>query len=182
MRFPDLCGKGRTPARSLVLWAGLVLVLVSVNGMIADKELTLADGDTVLLELAPRDPRSLLQGDYMTLRYALAEEVSRALGKGSAEGRVIVRLDDEGVGHYEGIYRDGKSLEPDRRLLYFRKRGRSVRLASDAFYFQEGHGRYYSTARYGELRVDAAGNAILVGLRDGQLKALQAPAESGGDG
>ena len=167
--------------RRLVLWAGLLLVLVSVNVMIADKERVVANGDTVLLELAPRDPRSLLQGDYMTLRYALAAEISRALGEGSTDGCVIVRLDGNGVAHYAGIYSDGKFPAPDERRLYFRKRGQSVRLASDAFYFQEGHGRHYSAARYGELRVDAEGNAILVGLRDGELKPLQPPAENDGD-
>ncbi|XOT97907.1 GDYXXLXY domain-containing protein, partial [Alcaligenes pakistanensis] len=30
-------------------------------------------GQTVLLELAPVDPRSLMQGDYMSLNFALSQ-------------------------------------------------------------------------------------------------------------
>lgn len=168
--------------RKLILWGGLLLVLGVVNAMIAGKERTLAEGSTVLLELAPRDPRSLLQGDYMTLRYAISEQVSRALGDGSASGRLLVHVDADGVARYLGVYRDGDALAPDQRLLYFRKRDRTVRLAGDAFFFQEGQGGYYATARYGEVRVDKDGHAILVGLRDGERRPLNTPDNSLGDG
>jgi len=51
-------------------------------------------------------------------------------------------------------------------LLRFRKRGKSVRLASDAFFFEEGQWETYRGARFGEIRVDDAGSAVLIGLRD----------------
>ncbi|MFX7329222.1 GDYXXLXY domain-containing protein, partial [Acinetobacter baumannii] len=35
----------------------------------AQKEMLLKEGQLVLLPLAPVDPRSLMQGDYMALRY-----------------------------------------------------------------------------------------------------------------
>lgn len=168
--------------RNLIMWGGLLLILGVVNAMIAGKEHTLAGGDTMLLELAPRDPRSLLQGDYMTLRYAMATDASRALGHGSASGRLLVRVDADGVARYVRVYQEGETLAANQRLLYFRKRGGAVRLAGDAFFFQEGHGRHYSTARYGELRVDSDGHAILVGLRDGERKPLTTPEHTSGDG
>jgi uncharacterized membrane-anchored protein len=43
-----------------------------------------------------------------------------------------------------------------------------VRLASDAFFFEEGQGQTYQRARFGELRVADDGSAVLVGLRDEQ--------------
>lgn len=168
--------------RKWVLWAGLILVLGVVNFMIIGKERTLADGEVMLLDLAPKDPRSLMQGDYMTLRYSLAREVARDLGEGSAGGRLVVRLDADRVAHYQRLYEDNTPLQADERLLYFRKRGSGVRLAGDAFFFQEGHGRYYSRARFGELRVDADGRAILVGLRDREHDPLGPPRENGSDG
>ena len=56
--------------RIIVVVAGLVLVLGAVNLSIRDKEGVLADGRLVLFQLRPVDPRSLMQGDYMILRYA----------------------------------------------------------------------------------------------------------------
>jgi uncharacterized membrane-anchored protein len=45
-------------------------------------------------------------------------------------------------------------------------RDERVRVGSDAFHFQEGNAARYQRARYGELRVDAEGTSVLVGLRD----------------
>lgn len=64
--------------RSKLSLAGLLLVLLAVNLMVLNKESSLAQGRTVFLELAPVDPRSLMQGDYMVLRYALADQVPQA--------------------------------------------------------------------------------------------------------
>jgi uncharacterized membrane-anchored protein len=47
-----------------------------------------------------------------------------------------------------------------------------VRIAGDAFFFQEGQAAIYQPARYGELRVAGDGDAVLVGLRDGELRPL----------
>ena len=65
--------------RNIVLWAVLAVVLILANWSIVGKERVLANGEIMLLDLAPRDPRSLLQGDYMVLRYSLAQTImSRA--------------------------------------------------------------------------------------------------------
>ena len=84
--------------RNLVLFGVLVVTLTVANWAILDKERVLRDGRTVLLELAPADPRSILQGDYMTLRYVLAEEVGRQRGsETSPDGRVVIRVDPRGL-------------------------------------------------------------------------------------
>ena len=59
----------------------LVMVLGFVNWEIFKKEKHLAEGRTVFLELAVVDPRSLIQGDYMALRFRLADAVHDALPK-----------------------------------------------------------------------------------------------------
>ena len=46
-----------------VALAGLLLVLAAVNYSIYGKEEIVRSGETVYLELAPVDPRSLMQGD-----------------------------------------------------------------------------------------------------------------------
>ena len=46
-------------------------MLAVFNVAIYRNERLLASGETLYLELAPVDPRSLMQGDYMRLRYAV---------------------------------------------------------------------------------------------------------------
>jgi len=50
--------------------AGLVLVLGVANYDIWQKQQVVDDGQQILLQLRPVDPRSLIQGDFMQLRYA----------------------------------------------------------------------------------------------------------------
>lgn len=148
-----------------VIAATTVLTLAFVNFEIAGKERILEQGTPVLLELAPIDPRSLLQGDYMALRYAMADEVARAAAaQGMSDGRVVIELDDEGVARFIRLY-EGGPLAERQHLLQFRKRGESVRLASDAWFFEEGTAEAFRDARFGELRVSQDGEAVLVAVR-----------------
>jgi uncharacterized membrane-anchored protein len=148
----------------VVLTAALALVFVNVQ--IAGKERIVRDGATVLLRLAPLDPRSLMQGDYMALRYAMADRVAEAADEaGVRGGRIVLALDDAHRARFVALY-DGQPLAANQQLLTFRKRGESVRLASDAFFFQEGQALRFARAAFGELRVAANGDAVLVGLRD----------------
>ena len=64
--------------RWVVLLATLA-VLVVVNSAIWQKERHIAEGEVVYLELAPVDPRSLMQGDYMALNFELSNDIQRTL-------------------------------------------------------------------------------------------------------
>lgn len=155
--------------RNALLFGGLALVLTTVNISIARKEQLLATGRPVLVELAPVDPRSLIQGDYMRLEYRLAEHADASWAR---DGRMVVRLDDRGVAEFIRAH-DGRALGPDELLLQYRRRSGRVRVGSDAFFFQEGHAERYAGAKYGELRVDGSGGSVLVGLRDEALQPLR---------
>jgi uncharacterized membrane-anchored protein len=152
--------------RLLVMLAMTVIILIAVNNQIVDKEMIVRHGTTVLLRLAPADPRSLIQGDYMSLRYAMTNDVARAAEAAGVDDGVAVfepgKLDEA---NFVAVYA-GQKLADDQFLLRFRKRGESVRIASDAFFFEEGQADLYSGARFGELRVADDGDAVLTGLRD----------------
>lgn len=161
--------------RLIVMGAMVLLILALVNTQIAGKERIVREGATVLLRLAPRDPRSLLQGDYMALRYSMVDAVAAAADDAEVnDGRVIIELQDNEEAEFVAIY-NGQSLADRQQLLRFRKRGDSVRLASDAFFFEEGQWEVYSGARFGELRVDDEGDAVLTGLRDSDRVRLGPP-------
>jgi uncharacterized membrane-anchored protein len=152
--------------RSALVLGGLLLALVVPNALIAHKERVLARGAPMLLELAPADPRSLIQGDYMRLDYAIARAIPDDARRWPRDGLLVVRPDERGVARLVRRHEPGTPLAPGERLLRYRRRGGRVRVGTDAFHFQEGRAERYAAARYGELRVDASGTSVLVGLRD----------------
>jgi len=163
--------------RTLVILFG-ILIFVVTHYAIYSRERLLTDADVVLLRLAPVDPRSLMQGDYMRLRFEVATTLRRALGeKDVADGRVVLAVDADGVGTYSRID-DGDALGADERRMRFRLRDGGVRFGTNAFFFEEGTAAVYARARYGEFRVDSGGAAILTHLRGEDLQRL-GPAPTG---
>lgn len=158
------------------LWVILstVAVLVVVNVAIALKEHHLATGDLVYLELAPVDPRSLMQGDYMALNFALRNDIIRARYDDTANdnGTVVVRLDERGVASFSRLDDGETPLSDDEMRLQYRVRNDRVKFATNAFFFQEGTGDRYTEARYGRFRVNDQGAPLLVSLHDEALNEL----------
>lgn len=152
-------------------------VLVVVNSAIWQKERHIAQGEVVYLELAPVDPRSLIQGDYMALNFALANRLQSELYQrgetpsASMNGDVVVRVDSARVAYFQRID-DGTPLEADERRLQFRLRHGQVRFATNAFFFQEGHAERYEAAHYGEFRVNKEGELLLTALYDDTFQRL----------
>jgi uncharacterized membrane-anchored protein len=160
-----------------ILFGVLLVILLLANFLIVAKQRALADGNVMLLELAPRDPRSILQGDYMVLRYRIANLIARHSSDLTEDGYVVVALDNNNVATFERIHDSSTPLKENENLLLYRKRNGVVKVATNAFFFQEQHGKYYSAARYGELRVSNGGDAVLTGLRDAKFQVLT-PADS----
>ena len=159
-------------ARIIVLAVTVASVLLVINIEIASKEQIVRNGATVLLRIAPRDPRSLLQGDYMALRYTMAGAVaSEAEQFEMNDGIAVIELGELNEARFVSLYKD-QQLQDRQHLLRFRKRGDSVRLASDAYFFEEGSGQEYSGARFGEIRINTNGDAVLIGLRDAEGERL----------
>jgi len=158
--------------RAAVIFGGLALALLVPAGLVAQKEYVVARGRPVLLELAPRDPRSLMQGDYMVLDYAVSREQWKDAGPRPSDGHLVLRLDEQGVGRFVRFDTPDTPLAPGEFKLRYRVRQRRVRLGAESFFFQEGHAGRYERARYGELRVADSGASVLVGLRDEQRQPL----------
>jgi len=143
-----------------------VLILMLVNYSIYQREQLVTHGRTVLLELEPVDPRSLMQGDYMALRFAVAREARALIQESKArDGYVILALDQQGVGRFSRID-DLSDLKEDEVKMLYRLRGRAIKFATNAFFFQEGKAKLYEAAKYGEFRVDDSGDSVLVAMRD----------------
>ena len=154
----------------ILILAGALLVLGAVNYSIFAKERIKRDGVVVYLDLAPVDPRSIMQGDYMTLRFRLAQDIAANAKPLPAEGDTSmaeVTVDDRKVA---SLAKGGAT--GNLRIRYRIRKGQ-VWLGTNAFFFEEGSEARYAPARYGEFRVDAAsGEAVLVNLRDAAFNPL----------
>ena len=151
---------------ALLLPLGLVFTLGAANYDIIGKQRIVEDGARILLPIRPADPRSLLQGDYMTLRYARTALPPASLSESlPRRGTAIVRLDADGVAEFVRLD-DGAALAAGELRLNYKRRlyEQEVSYGADSFFFQEGDADLYAQAKFSVLRVDAAGDSILVGL------------------
>ncbi|MBB3106473.1 putative membrane-anchored protein [Psychrobacter luti] len=174
------------PAVTIVIaLLGLALILIVMTMNIAKYETHLATGDTVLLALAPVDPRGFMQGDYMTLSYALERDVFAALNRDpgsyptSEEGYVIVALDNNKVAQFVRLAANQpKNLATNEMTIHYRIRNGAMQLATNAFFFQEGHGAAFEVAEYGLFRVNDKGEPLLTEMVDGRFQIIQGKVES----
>jgi uncharacterized membrane-anchored protein len=146
----------------IAIVAAVALVLIAVNLSIVAKERIKTAGEPIYLELAPVDPRSLMQGDYMALRFAIAQNIST-----EESGSAALLIDERRVAR----------LNPDKEAqglrIRYRIRNGQVWLGTNAYFFEEGTAGRYEGAVYGAFRVDRdSGEAVLVGLADEDLNPL----------
>ncbi len=157
------------------VFAAIVIAVLFV--IVVQKERLLACGNRVFFKLAPVDPRSLMQGDYMALRYALANDLSVIRWKQHLEDRsglTIITLDKKHIAIKVRLYTNAEKLAPDEKLLHYKLSRGNISFGADSFFFQEGQGKSYEKAKYGELVLDDDGSSVLVGLRDEKLNILKA--------
>ncbi|MGN5145245.1 GDYXXLXY domain-containing protein [Aeromonas veronii] len=165
--------------RQLALLLSGLAILTGINATVWRYEHAMSSGEVVLLRLAPVDPRSLMQGDYMRLNYEIARELTSRDARATQDkgsDTLVIRLDAHQVA---SLVADGKPdrLASDERLLQVHQSERQWQIGPDAYFFEEGTGEQYEAARYGEFRLQADGKTLLVGLRDeayqpiGQIRA-----------
>lgn len=151
--------------KKIIFVLNLLLFFVVFNWMIAQKESTIEHGTLVLLDLYPLDPRSLMQGDYMRLRY----EMTRSWDRDDdfvSRGYCIVKKGANNIASYERLQRDNRNLAEDEVAIKYYGSSGTVKIGAESFLFEEGQASTYERAEYGGLKVAANGSAVLVGLYD----------------
>ena len=161
--------------RTKIMIALSVFVLAALNYGIYEKEQIKAHGEILLLELAPTDPRSLMQGDYMRLRYVIGRNApTDELASHKKRGYMVIRPDENNVAQFIR-YHNEEDLLVGEKLLYFHKKNKRVRIVPNSFFFQEGHAKHYEDAKYGVFKFDDSGKRLLVGLADESRKTIIVP-------
>lgn len=164
----------RLDLRILVL-AGFLLVTAVVVLTVEGHEQTLAEGRIVLAELAPVDPRSLMQGDYMALRFAIDDQLrgSDAPVETPARPRfAVLQLDGDQRATLVGLSDQLPEPGTGRVAMRLRRTGGAPGIGPNAFFFQEGTAERFEAAKWGEFRVAADGKALLTHLRDERLERI----------
>ena len=151
--------------RNKIMIGLALVVLVALNYGVYEKERLLEEGEILLLELAPVDPRSLMQGDYMNLRYAVerAEAMEAQKEQQKKRGYMVIKADADNVARFVRFHA-GEELQAGERLLRFHKEYSRITVVPDSFLFQEGHAEFYEAAKYGVFKFDKDHKRLLVGL------------------
>ena len=172
-----------------------IIILFVITGFSAMKEENYKKLDSYFyLELAPVDPRSILQGDYMTLNYDITDKVSdfiynnrtyiydgeneneveeiRELRKlaDAKKAYIAVRLDENKVAKFVKVTKE-KTDEKDLLFIAYKTDGFDVNINANSYLFQEGTGNKYQDARYSKV-VLVGDKLRLVDLRDKDFKEI----------
>ncbi len=141
----------------------------------ASSERLLTTGSVVKLELQPLDPRSLLQGDYVQLRYTISElpkAVSEDLDDRGIEGRVEIVLarNDQGIHEFDRIYTSGETLGADEIVINGKKESyywNQITYGIENYFIPEGTGlEVEQNAHFAYVRIGSNGNAMLERLSE----------------
>ena len=143
----------------LVIAAAQVLLLL---GLIADREYTLRTGTEVVLDTLPVDPRSLLQGDYVILRYEIAQLPDD--WKAGPGPEVYVYL-EEGPEAWQAVAREFRKNDADDRPFIKGTVGpdREIDFGIGTYFVPEGSGHIIerSTDIKVVVSVDNRGKAVI---------------------
>ena len=176
----------------LILAGFSILLFV---GLILKHEDHLANSQSIFVELAPVDPRSILQGDYMALNYELHfegdAEADRGEEGGLADKKIAalekriqdqthllsyIQLDDQHRVIQTSLDKSLLKIAPETSMSLILKnpsnRLANLYPAANSFLFAEGLEPCYHNAKYAEIKVKDNGQALLANLVDQNLRAL----------
>jgi uncharacterized membrane-anchored protein len=135
----------------------------------------------------------------MALRFAIVSDIETALEQiqdkdkvdykryrtASFDGFVQLSLDENKVGSFVNVTTkindkaavvDGVVLDRvvvnDIVAVKFRQRNGRIKIATNAYFFEEGTGPELESATYGQFRVDTSGDLLLVSLMDKDFNLL----------
>lgn len=156
--------------RNIIIIINLFIVLGFVIWSAAQKEEILTNGKLVLLELAPVDPRSLMQGDYMQLNYAVTRDI--VASKIPKRGYCVIKLDERNIARKVRLQKGKAPLKAGEYLINYTTDDWSVNLGAESYFFEEGHGKKFENAKYGAIKIDD-GHSLLIGLYDQNLNFIK---------
>jgi uncharacterized membrane-anchored protein len=159
--------------KPLLLVIAIILQLGFIGYQAASSEHALRSGTPIKLQFAPIDPRSMLQGDYVTLSYTISTSpvINQTLLRDQGHARnvkVILKPDANGIYQFARVYKQDDYIEPNEVIINGRWDGyQRVYYGIETYFVPEGTGAdVQRDARFAYVRVSSSGNAILERLSD----------------
>ena len=164
-------------------------VIVYSFGVKADRDQLILTGKEIMLELAPVDPLSLLQGQYLIIDFKLEDaeiEVdeneinSNKVNYGYRHHRIVLSYNESGVAKFNR-FEDDQPLNSDELLFKVRRAIRrnntkyfyKIDVSQNSFLIEENtEKKYEEKAKYGVFKVGPDGDYVLVDLADKDLNRL----------
>ena len=155
-----------------VTWVFFAIVALQVVGLVAFaavKQYAVAKGTEVILQGAPVDPRSLIQGDYAILDYEIAGVPDRYESLFESGDDVIVVLAERGQVWEATEYLAGRRADRLSNEVFIRGEMQSngrIDFGIGTYFVPEGTGRTVENARDLKIRVSLSGDgdATVVGV------------------
>jgi uncharacterized membrane-anchored protein len=176
-------GLPSAPRRSLLLTLGfgaaIAGALVLINQSVWRLESEFREARVIFLPLGPSDPRSLIQGDYMTLifRQTIYPPFEEA-GALPDQGEVFLALDAGDIASFSRVAAPGEQPgDNEIRVDYARDPYGSIQYCPASFFFQEGDAAIYARARFAVVLVAPGGKTRLVDLADETRKVIDPDTE-----
>lgn len=138
----------------------LVAILGVFNYSIYEKQQVKNSDDEIILALAPVDPRSLMQGDYMRLNYEIAEQ---AKSKDAAKnGYLVIEKTEKNIAKFVNFY-TGQALSKNQKLIKYTTTWRTT-IKPNSFMFQEGKAKDFEEAKFALFKYQGQKNYVLDSL------------------
>ncbi len=145
-----------------------VILFAVINTMIYQNESQLQQSREILLPLAPVDPRSLLQGDYMVFNYVLTNDLNNYYIKHKLKrpsvGYVVVTTDNKNIASFVKVYAGENLTNHQFKIKFFFRKLFSFGIEN--YFFEEGKAGHFAKARYAVVKITPSGKAILIALKD----------------
>lgn len=166
---PGLSSATRRPLLlTLAFGAVIATAFALINQSVWRLQSEFREARVIYLPLGPSDPRSLIQGDYMTLIfqqtiYPPFEEADALPDK----GQIFLALDADNVASFSRAAAPGEQPGSDEiRVNYARDAYGTIQYCPASFFFQEGDAAKYASARFAVVLVAPGGDTRLVALAD----------------
>ncbi len=160
--------------RKIIVIISGVIILLTINITIYNREQLLTKGRTIFLELAlPTNPRSIMLGENMSLRFEVLNDAFGADYKSNIakDGRLVLALDKYGIATFRR-FDNGSPLGNQEVVIRYRVRDGKPFIASNSFISRENAAKCYKSVSFGEFRLATNGDAILTSLRGENLEQL----------
>ncbi|AEA44766.1 GDYXXLXY domain-containing protein [Fluviicola taffensis] len=169
--------------RNLII-ANMMLVFGVFGWMVFQKEELIKNGEILVLKLQPVDPRSFMMGDYMTLNYAINNDIStnsfdfeniNIMGSRPYDGplrrKVVVKMQDS-LAVFVRI-KNKKPLAKGEFELPCKNTYFNYEIQPNEYLFQEGRSKHFDQAEYAQFRVNKSGDVVIECLLDKNWKQLR---------